>query len=176
MCGSYFKIVIVLLAVETVLTATSELRKRQLPTPDCSLPVLREKIESTPIDPSTGEMLCWKSALNFTQIGPQEYAQEREQVFRLLYTICSDPCLPSIADLVNTCYKAFQGHLSLACGSNGQRQCWQLPTRNTGESVATACYAHNETAACPEDCKDELMDLVELGGCCVNNVFNTSTF
>ena len=174
MCVSYFKIVIVLLAVETILTTTSERHKRQLL--GYSDLVLQEKIDSTPADPKTKGKLCWERTSNFIRINPLEYAQRQEQVFRLLSTICSDLCLPSIADLVNACFQTYQEHLSLACGSNGQIQCWQLPRNNTGESVATACYEHNETAACPEDCKDELMNLVELGGCCVNNVFNTSIF
>ncbi len=148
--------------------------KRQLSGLTCKLPVFTEKIEATPVNPATGERTCWDSALNFTLIKPDDYAERRVEVFNLLRTICNDVCLPSIADLVKTCYASYQTGLSLACGSYGSLQCWQLPTVNTGESAYIDCY--NTTETCPDDCESELRELVQLGGCCVNNVFNTTTF
>jgi len=161
--------------------AGNERYRRQLPTPDCPLPEFTQKIEATPVDQATGSRLCWYSALNFTQIPATSYVEEQERVFSLLQKICSDECLPSIADLVNSCFRAYQAPLTLACASSGTLQCWQLPVINTGEDASSACYDNNNTVTtaattCPQDCETELTELVSMGGCCVNNVFNTTVF
>ena len=145
--------------------------KRQLsPGLACDLDVFTPLLENLPEDNG-----CKPFTLAFSQINPEDYVERQEEVFGALQVICGGQCLPFVVDLVDACFPSFQVALRQACASNGVFQCWQGPIVNNGTGVAFDCMDSVLSGQCSENCQSSIADIRTTLGCCVNNVFNTTT-
>lgn len=159
-----------LVALAFVTSAAASVTKRQLLPEACELPELLAKLEEF-------EPQCRESSITFTTIDPEDYVERQEEVYTALGVICNQSCLPSVADLVLSCFPSFRDSLALACGFNGRFACWQGPILNNGTDVAFNCYPTAvEGAPCSDDCRDSINEIRDTLGCCVNNVYNTTIF
>lgn len=147
---------------------------------------------------------CTSQIMAIVQV--RDFIKEAQTVFRALPVICESECLAFAHNLTLNCLPSYVNVLGLACGKNEQQQfCYDTVQRDNGTNLQMSCFRErfipnsrsvrmrdtvteqpatntSTTAAsptgftCNDECSRALRIFRGLHGCCVSNVFNSSTF
>ena len=101
-------------------------------------------------------------------------------VYQDLYSqLCSHQCTDQIMTFAQECeVPQYTDPLLHACDQNTVTGDFCLAARhiNDGSQAATDCYTAITTGKCSKSCYTSLEQLQKDLGCCVNSLFNTSTY
>lgn len=110
------------------------------------------------------------------QQGTQVGEKEMEETYK---TICADVCLKPVLTFGDYCETA---HLippiSQLCEINRQKSefCISALYKNNGTDASKACHGAVGSGKCPQGCERALRTMVDDLGCCINSLFNVTTF
>ena len=101
-------------------------------------------------------------------------------IFQQLYaTLCTEECTQQIVTFTQVCEaQQYTDPFLHACDQNTDNgdYCLAASHKNDGAQAATECYTALATARCPDSCRASLEQLKTDLGCCVNSLFNTTTY
>ena len=99
-------------------------------------------------------------------------------IAQIYSTICSEDCKEPVVGFREGCeVRELTDPILSACEQNtGQDLCILGLYKNNGTEVAVNCRSAIATAACSEDCRKSIQQLQADLGCCVNTLFNATTF
>ena len=109
-----------------------------------------------------------------------ESGSEDETVYQDIYSqLCSLECTDQVKTFSETCEASeYTEPILHACDSNSDTGdfCLAALHKNGGTQAAINCYSALATGECSETCSGSLEQLKTDLGCCVNTLFNTSTY
>ena len=110
------------------------------------------------------------------QQGTQVGEKEMEETYK---TICTDVCLKPVLLFGDSCEA---NHLippiSQLCEVNQQKSefCIAALYKNNGTGASKECHGAVSTGRCSQGCKIALRSMVDDLGCCINSLFNVTTY
>lgn len=92
-------------------------------------------------------------------------------------TICSAECRTPIENFREQCDAgSLTDRITSACAQNDGQFCVVDLLSNNGGDVVANCQSVIDTGRCPAACREAIEQLRDQLGCCVNTLFNTTTF
>ena len=109
-----------------------------------------------------------------------ESNSQDQKAYQQIYTqLCSDECTRQITTFSKVCdAPQYTNPILHACERNTDTGDFCLTTiyTNNGMTAAAACYSVLDVGQCSETCSASLEHLKTDLGCCVNSVFNVTTY
>ena len=107
-------------------------------------------------------------------------SSQDETVYREIYgQLCTSDCTDQLKTFADTCETYhYTDQLLHSCEQNldSGDVCIIAFLKNRGTQAAMDCYTAESTSQCSEACSASLEQLKTDLGCCVNELFNTTTF
>jgi len=103
---------------------------------------------------------------------------DRARVAAAYSTICSSACKNPVLSFRETCQeRQLTDRIIHACAETSQQStCIVELFRNNGTEVVAKCRSVGATGSCNEECRSAVMRFKTDLGCCVNSLFNVSTY
>lgn len=109
-----------------------------------------------------------------------ESKNQNRMTYQRLYTqLCSQECTGHIKTFSQVCEAPqFTDPILHACEQNTVSGdfCLTGVLKNNGMEAAVDCYSALAVGNCPESCKSALSQLKNDLGCCINSLFNVTTY
>ena len=119
------------------------------------------------------------SAFNNLRITIESSSEDKDTYQSLYNQLCSDECVAQIKTFSQVCdAPKFTDPILLACEQNTDSGdfCLAAVYTNNGMKAAADCYSALPTGRCSEECSSSLVELKTDLGCCVNSLFNVTTY